>query len=44
MTAKIKFKSPAFEAIHSAAAGMLKAGVISQKTMRSFDATCKSTG
>ncbi|MBP2196810.1 helix-turn-helix domain-containing protein [Pantoea cypripedii] len=40
MTAKTKFKSPAFEAIHSAASGMFKAGVIPQKTMRIFDATC----
>lgn len=40
MTEKSKFKSPAFEAIHSAAAGMFKAGVIPEETMRSFDATC----
>ncbi|MBP2167955.1 putative transcriptional regulator [Erwinia toletana] len=40
MTAKNKFKSSAFEAIHSAASGMFKAGVIPQETMRSFDATC----
>ncbi|SFR14644.1 putative transcriptional regulator [Enterobacter sp. kpr-6] len=40
MTAKNKFKSPAFEAIHSAAAGLRHVDAISQETMRSFDKTC----
>lgn len=40
MTTKQKFKSDAFEAIHSAAAGMENAGAISKKTMRDYDALC----
>ncbi len=40
MTAKNKFKSPAFEAIHSAASGLFNANVIPQETMRNFDKTC----
>lgn len=42
MTAKTKFKSPAFEAIHSAAAGLHSVDAIAQETMRSFDETCIS--
>ena len=42
MTAKNKFKSPAFEAIHSAAAGLYSVDAIAQETMRSFDETCIS--
>ena len=42
MTAKTKFKSPAFEAIHSAAAGVYSVDAIAQETMRSFDETCIS--
>ena len=42
MTAKTKFKSPAFEAIHSAAAGLYSVDAIAQETMRSFDETCIS--
>ena len=42
MTAKTKFKSPAFEAIHSAAAGLCSVDAIAQETMRSFDETCIS--
>ncbi len=42
MTAKTKFKSPAFEAIHSAAAGLYSVDAIAQETMRSFDDTCIS--
>ncbi|QMV53019.1 helix-turn-helix domain-containing protein [Ewingella americana] len=42
MTAKSKFKSPAFEAIHSAASGLRSVDAISQETMRQFDATCLS--
>ena len=35
-----KFKSDAFEAIHSAAEGMHRAGTIDKATMRHFDETC----
>ena len=42
MTAKTNFKSPAFEAIHSAAAGLYSVDAIAQETMRSFDETCIS--
>ena len=42
MTAKTKFKSPAFEAIHSASAGLYSVDAIAQETMRSFDETCIS--
>ena len=42
MTAKTKFKIPAFEAIHSAAAGLYSVDAIAQETMRSFDETCIS--
>ena len=37
MTAKNKFKSPAFEAIHSAASGLFSVGAIPQETIRDFD-------
>ena len=40
MTAKPKFKSAAFGAVHSAAAGMYRAGTIDKATMRDFDETC----
>jgi putative transcriptional regulator len=42
MTAKMKTlpKSDAFEAIHSAAMGLHKVGVIDQSTMRKFDEAC----
>ncbi len=40
MPAKPKFKSGAFDAIHSAASGMLRAGTIDKATMRHFDETC----
>ncbi|ADO46318.1 helix-turn-helix domain-containing protein [[Enterobacter] lignolyticus] len=43
MTAKNKFKSPAFEAIHSAASGLLSVDAIPQETMRSFDKACLSS-
>lgn len=35
-----KFKSDAFEAIHSAVSGMAKAGTISKVTLREFDELC----
>ena len=40
MTATRKFKSDAFEAVHSAAAGMYRAGTIDKATLRDFDETC----
>jgi len=38
-----KFKSDAFEAIHSAVADMHRAGSVSKSTMRHFDETCLNT-
>jgi putative transcriptional regulator len=35
-----KYKSDAFEAIHSSVTGMYRAGTIDKTTMRSFDASC----
>ena len=35
-----KFKSDAFEAIHSSAAGMFRMGTIDKATMRRFDKSC----
>lgn len=40
MTRSRKYKSTAFEAIHSAAAGMYQAGTIGKATMRRFDKSC----
>ncbi len=40
MTAKRKFKSDAFEAIHASATSLLEAGVIDKTTMREFDESC----
>jgi putative transcriptional regulator len=40
MANKRKFKSDAFEAIHSAVEGMYQAGTIDKATMRSFDESC----
>lgn len=42
MTSKRKFKSDAFEAIHSAVDDMARAGTIDKQTLRSFDETCLS--
>jgi len=42
MTTKARFKSDALEAVHSAAAGMYRAGTIDKATMRDFDETCLS--
>jgi putative transcriptional regulator len=42
MAAKRKFKSDAFEAIHSAVSGMYRAGTIDKATMREFDESCLS--
>jgi putative transcriptional regulator len=40
MTAKPRFKSDAFEAVHSAVEGMYRAGTVDKATMRDFDETC----
>lgn len=40
MATKRKFKSDAFEAIHSAVEGMYGAGTVSKETMRTFDEAC----
>jgi putative transcriptional regulator len=40
MTTNPRFKSDAFEAIHSAVAGMAKAGTISKVTLREFEDMC----
>ncbi len=40
MPARTKFKSDAFEAIHSSAAAMFKVGTIDKATMRKFDESC----
>ena len=40
MTTKHKYKSDAFEAVHSSASAMFRVGTIDKATMRSFDASC----
>jgi putative transcriptional regulator len=40
MSAKRKFNSEVFEAIHSSAAALFKVGAIDKATMRDFDETC----
>lgn len=40
MQKKPKFKSDAFEAIHSSASAMYRIGAIDQATMRQFDQSC----
>ncbi len=40
MSAKRKFSSDAFEAIHSSASALFKIGAIDKATMRDFDETC----
>jgi putative transcriptional regulator len=42
MTAKPKFKSDAFEAIHESASALRRIGAIDKATMREFDETCLS--
>jgi len=42
MTNKLKFKSDAFEAIHSSASAMFRVGAIDKATMREFDESCLS--
>jgi putative transcriptional regulator len=43
MTDKHRFKSDAFEAIHSSASAMLRVGAIDKATMREFDKSCLLT-
>lgn len=40
MTIKPKFKSDAFEAIHSSAHALFKVGAIDKATLRNFDESC----
>ncbi len=40
MTSNRKFKSKAFEAIHSAVEGMQRSGTVDKATLRDFDETC----
>lgn len=40
MPNKPKFKSGAFEAMHSTAQGLYRAGAIDKTTMREFDESC----
>lgn len=40
MTTKPKFKSDAFEAIHSSAHALFKVGAIDKATLRNFDQSC----
>ncbi|HET6217225.1 MAG TPA: DNA-binding transcriptional regulator [Acidobacteriaceae bacterium] len=40
MATKPRFKSDAFEAIHSSASSVYKVGAIDKATMRSFDVSC----
>ena len=42
MARNSKYKSDAFEAIHSSVTGMYRAGTIDKATMREFDAACLS--
>ena len=42
MTAKRKYKSEAFEAVHASAAALMRVGVIDKATMRDFDLSCLS--
>lgn len=40
MTSRHKYKSDAFEAIHSSASALFRVSAIDKATMRSFDETC----
>jgi putative transcriptional regulator len=42
MTRNRRYKSEAFEAVHSAVEGMYRAGTIDKATMREFDDSCLS--
>jgi putative transcriptional regulator len=43
MTTKAKYKSDAFEAIHTSAAALQRVGAIDTVTMRKFDVSCLAT-
>lgn len=43
MATKRKFKSDAFESIHSSASALLRIGAIDKATMRTFDESCLDT-
>jgi putative transcriptional regulator len=40
MAQKLRFKSDAFEAIHSSASALFRVGAIDKATMREFDESC----
>ncbi len=40
MTKKLKYKSDAYEAIHSSASALFKVGAIDKATLREFDESC----
>jgi putative transcriptional regulator len=42
MNKRLRFKSDAFEAIHSSASAMFRVGAIDKATMREFDESCLS--
>lgn len=42
MAKRLKYKSDAFEAIHSSVTGIYRAGTIDKATMREFDVSCLS--
>ncbi len=42
MTTKHKFKSDAFEAMHSSAQALFKVGAIGKTTLRQYDESCPS--
>ena len=42
MAKSSRYRSDAFEAIHSSVSGMYRAGTVDKKTMRDFDAACLS--
>lgn len=40
IVAQVKYRTDAFEAIHSAASGLSMIGAIDKQTLRGFDARC----
>jgi putative transcriptional regulator len=40
MAKKLSYKSDAFEAIHTSASALYRAGAIDERRMREFDASC----
>ena len=43
MSAKTKYKSDAFEAIHASAQALFKVGALDKATLRNFDGSCHAT-